>query len=77
MNERSHPGTYAYFFAEPEQPGPVFFENLPPESFSAARPKSSHRAEATDRMVVQLQVGGYSDVIGGLTVKSCTYDPIA
>lgn len=56
MRERSQPGTFAYFFAEPEQPGPVFFKGLPPEGFSGARLKSPHRAQAADRMTIRLQV---------------------
>lgn len=55
LHERNMPGVFAYFFAEPEEPGPVFFESLPPSQFRGARPKSSYSSTCMDRMANQLQ----------------------
>lgn len=56
MKGRSQAGTFAYFFAEPEEREPSFFRGLPPEGFSGARLKSPHMSQARQRMTVQLQV---------------------
>lgn len=49
--------------AEPEEPGPAFFEALPPAGFAGARANSSYSASSLDRMSEQLQVVPVNTVV--------------
>lgn len=52
-------GWNTLFCTEPEEPGPVFFEALPPAGFSGARTNSSYGASSLERLTEQLQVNDF------------------